>query len=62
MAGSILFIQISADSEWGLFWAETRPPSKFGGNLFGVFLCLLLTNKHTNRRRRNRGDQNNLTL
>lgn len=36
-------------SQQGLIWAETRPPAKFGGNLFGSFCLILITNQQTDR-------------
>ena len=32
-----------------LFWPETRPPSKFGGNLFCSVCVILLTIQQTNQ-------------
>ena len=43
------FFQICTKSQWGLFWAETRPPYKFHGNPFSSFCVILVTNQQTNK-------------
>ena len=42
------YFWICAKSYWGLFWAKTHPPLKFGGKLLCSFCVILLTNQLTN--------------
>ena len=57
--GSIHFSWISTKSPWGLFWAETHPPSTFQGNLFTSICVILLTNQPTNQQT-DTGEEDNL--
>lgn len=41
------FIQIRSRSQRGLFWAGSRPPCEFSGNLFSSFRVIVLTNQPT---------------
>lgn len=41
------FIQIRSRSQRVLFWAGTRPPCEFSGNLFSSFRVIVLTNQPT---------------
>lgn len=43
------FIRIRTKCLYGIFWADTRPSSKFHRNLFGSFCVILQTNQQTNR-------------
>ena len=49
-------------SQWRLFWAETRPPSTFPGNLFSSFCVILLTNQQRVRLALLGGGRNNLWI
>lgn len=40
-----LFIHINTKRKWDLFWANTRPPSKFYADLCSSFFIILPTNK-----------------
>ena len=41
------FIRIHTKSYWGLFWAETHPPSKFCWNGLSSFCVIMITNQQT---------------
>ena len=40
---SVPFIQICTESQYGLFWAETHPPSSLNGNPFSGFCVTSIT-------------------
>ena len=46
---SALFFWIRTKSWGGLFWAETDPPSNFGGNVSSSFCVSLLINQPANQ-------------
>lgn len=43
----LLIIWIHTKSYWGLLWAETHPPPRFGGSLFSSLCVILLINQPT---------------